>query len=193
MRPVGTFLTLLALCAGTALRAGPASPRQSAPLVLDGVRIVDGQGGEPIEQGRIVIDGERIAAVGAAAAVPVPPGAAELELPGHTVIPGLIDPHEHLSGAAGEQGFGSRMPEVAFEQLLRAGITTVVGCLGTDTTTRSLPALLGKVRELEAQGLTGFLYTGGFPVPTPTITSSISDRVPSAPARPALAAPATSE
>jgi len=89
------------------------------------------------------------------------------------VIPGLVDPHEHLIGAGGEQGFGSRMPEVLVRDLVQAGITTVIGCLGTDTVTRTLAALLGKVRQLEAEGITAYLYTGGFQVPTPTLTGSV--------------------
>src|SRR5690606_16818838 len=48
---------------------------------------------------------------------------------GCVIIPGLIDPHAHLIGAGGEHGFTSRMPEIALEQLVCAGITTVVGLL----------------------------------------------------------------
>jgi beta-aspartyl-dipeptidase (metallo-type) len=92
---------------------------------------------------------------------------------GCVVIPGLIDAHSHLIGAGGEQGFGSRMAEVEIHELVQSGITTVIGCLGTDTVTRQLPSLLGKVRQLEAQGLTAFLYTGGFQVPPPTLTGSV--------------------
>ena len=83
---------------------------------------------------------------------------------GCLVAPGFIDPHQHLLGAGGEQGFVSRQPEVWLDEIALAGITTVVGCLGTDTTTRQLASLLGKVRQLEQQGLNAFMYTGGFPV-----------------------------
>jgi beta-aspartyl-dipeptidase (metallo-type) len=93
------------------------------------------------------------------------------------LTPGLIDPHEHICGAGGEQGFGSRQPEVPLEALLKTGITTVVGCLGTDTTTRTLPGLLAKARQLEAGGITTYIYTGGFPVPTPTITGRVLDDI----------------
>jgi beta-aspartyl-dipeptidase (metallo-type) len=93
---------------------------------------------------------------------------------GCVVTPGLIDPHEHLAGGGGEQGFGTREPEVSFEEIVRAGITTVVGLLGTDTTTRNLTTLLGKVRELRQRGLSAYMLTGGFPVPPPTITDSVT-------------------
>jgi beta-aspartyl-dipeptidase (metallo-type) len=91
------------------------------------------------------------------------------------VLPGFVDPHEHLIGAGGEQGVASRMPEVPFEDIALAGITTVVGCLGTDTTTRSLAALVARAHQLVAGGLTAYVYTGGFPVPPPTLTGSVTD------------------
>ena len=91
------------------------------------------------------------------------------------VVPGFIDPHAHLLGAGGEQGFASRSPAVTLSELLGAGITTVVGLLGTDTTTRHLTDLLGKTRQLTAEGITALMYTGGFQVPTPTITHTIME------------------
>jgi beta-aspartyl-dipeptidase (metallo-type) len=51
----------------------------------------------------------------------------------------------------------------------------VVGVLGADTTTRHLTAILGRVRQLAAGGLSAFMYTGGYPVPPPTITGSVRD------------------
>ncbi|MDP9309481.1 MAG: amidohydrolase family protein [Chloroflexota bacterium] len=91
------------------------------------------------------------------------------------VTPGWIDPHEHILGAGGEQGWNSRTAEVGVSELLRAGITTVVGCLGTDTVTRTLPALLAKAQQLEADGVSAYIYTGGFWVPPQTLTGSIMD------------------
>jgi beta-aspartyl-dipeptidase (metallo-type) len=96
---------------------------------------------------------------------------------GQWVTPGLVDPHQHICGGGGEQGFGSRQPEVPLDALLKAGITTVVGCLGTDTTTRTLPGLLAKARQLEESGITAYIYTGGFPVPPPTITGRVLDDI----------------
>ncbi len=98
-----------------------------------------------------------------------------VDVSGCVVVPGLVDPHQHLIGAGGEQGFSSRMPEVRVEQLLLAGITTVVGCLGTDGSTRHLGALVGKARQLTEQGVTALLYTGGFHLPPRTLTGSVED------------------
>jgi beta-aspartyl-dipeptidase (metallo-type) len=142
--------------------------------------IRDGQLHTPAPAGvqPVLLVGERIAHVG-----PVDEARlTSLEVPcevvdarGCLVLPGLVDPHEHLIGAGGETGFASRRPEVSLEQLLLAGVTTVVGCLGTDSTTRHLGALLGKARQLTAGGVSAFLYTGGFHLPPRTLTGSVRD------------------
>src|SRR5690349_12563890 len=69
---------------------------QPPARVLDNVRIIDGTGAAPLEHGRIVIQGDRIAAVGPAASVPAPPGADTIDLANRTAIPGLIDLHFHI-------------------------------------------------------------------------------------------------
>jgi beta-aspartyl-dipeptidase (metallo-type) len=89
------------------------------------------------------------------------------------VVPGFIDPHEHLIGGSGERGFHSQTPEVRVAELVSAGITTVVGCLGVDTTTRTMPALLARAKGLNHYGLTAFIYSGGYNVPPATLTGSI--------------------
>lgn len=133
---------------------------------------------EPLGVQTVLLANERIVKVGAVdghklAALDLP--VLTLDARGCVVTPGLIDPHEHLIGAGGEEGFATRTPEVPLRQLVSAGITTVVGLLGTDTTTRSLAGLLGRVRQLETEGLTAYMYTGGFRLPTPTLTTSVMD------------------
>lgn len=58
---------------------------------------------------------------------------------GCIVTPGFIDPHEHLSGGSGEDGFSTQTPEISVSEIVEAGITSVVGCLGVDTTMKTLP------------------------------------------------------
>jgi beta-aspartyl-dipeptidase (metallo-type) len=89
------------------------------------------------------------------------------------VTPGFIDPHEHLTGGSGEQGFATQTPEIFLSELVRAGITTVVGCLGVDTTTKTMPGLLARAKALRAEGLTAFIYTGGYNVPPTTLTGTV--------------------
>jgi beta-aspartyl-dipeptidase (metallo-type) len=98
-----------------------------------------------------------------------------IEAEGLVVTPGLIDPHEHLAGAGGEHGFASRLPEVTLEELVKAGITTVVGLLGTDTTSRTLQCLHAKANQLRDEGLTTFIYGGGFELPPQVMTDRVMD------------------
>jgi len=94
---------------------------------------------------------------------------------GALVVPGFIDPHAHIIGAGGEEGFASRMPEILVSQLVSAGITTVIGLLGTDTSTRNLTCLHAKACQLFDEGLTSYIYTGGFELPASTLTNSVID------------------
>src|SRR5215203_4058434 len=57
-----------------------------------------------------------------------------IDADGCIVAPGFIDPHQHLLGGSGENGFASQTPEISATEIVSGGITTVVGCLGVDTT-----------------------------------------------------------
>ncbi|AKG73442.1 beta-aspartyl-peptidase [Salinicoccus halodurans] len=100
-----------------------------------------------------------------------------IDAEGMIVSPGIIDPHVHLIGGGGEGGFATRTPELQLSNIIKAGVTTVVGCLGTDGTTRHMTSLLAKARALEDEGITAYIYTGNYHIPTPTITSSVKDDV----------------
>jgi beta-aspartyl-dipeptidase (metallo-type) len=93
------------------------------------------------------------------------------------VVPGFVDPHAHLTGAGGEEGFASYMPTILFSQIVQAGVTTIVGLLGTDTESRYLSSLHAKVRELWDEGLSAYMYTGGFELPPTTMTGSLLNDV----------------
>ncbi len=93
------------------------------------------------------------------------------------VTPGFIDPHEHLLGGSGESGFSTQTPEIWLSEIVAAGITTVVGCIGVDTTTKTLPGLLAKVKGLVEDGITAHMWTGGYDVPTTSITSSAREDI----------------
>ena len=58
-------------------------------------------------------------------------------------------------------------------QLTSAGVTTVVGCLGTDGEGRDMTALISKAKGLEAEGITTFVYEGSYRLPVKTVTDSI--------------------
>lgn len=133
---------------------------------------------EPIGVQSLLVAGDTILKIGAiepqtVRALSVP--CLTIDASGCVVAPGLIDPHEHLIGAGGEEGFDTRLPEVGLEEILGAGITTVVGCLGTDMTTRHLSSLLAKVQQLEVQGISAYMYTGGYALPPNTLTGTVTN------------------
>jgi len=111
--------------------------------------------------------------------------AAHLELPGGIdteiidcdglwLVPGLIDSHVHITGGGGEGGPATRMPELTLEMMTGGGVTTVIGCLGTDGITRTVESVLMKVKTLRALGVSAWMYTGAYQVPVPTITGDLA-------------------
>ena len=92
---------------------------------------------------------------------------------GRTVVPGLVDLHVHLLGGGGEAGPRTRTPEITLSRITRAGVTTVIGLLGTDDVSRRPEALLAKAMQLGAEGISAFIYSGSYQLPLATITGSI--------------------
>ena len=97
----------------------------------------------------------------------------EVNAEGMAAVPGFIDSHEHIMGGGGEGGFATRTPEANLKDLVMNGITTVVGCIGTDSVARDMTALLAKAHALEAEGITTYVYTGSYRVPIQTLTDSL--------------------
>lgn len=97
----------------------------------------------------------------------------EIDGTGMVLTPGFIDSHEHIMGGGGEGGFSTRTPEAVLTDLTMNGITTVVGCIGTDGITRDMAALLAKAHGLEEEGVTTYVYTGSYQVPVHTLTGSV--------------------
>lgn len=89
------------------------------------------------------------------------------------IIPGFVDSHVHILGGGGEGGPATRAPEITVEDIASSGVTTVIGCLGTDGTTRHMQSLLAKARGLDAEGITTYIYSGSYQIPVLTLTGSI--------------------
>ena len=81
------------------------------------------------------------------------------------LTPGFIDSHVHVLGGGGEGGFANRTPEATLEGLTKFGVTTVVGCLGTDGIGRDMCALVAKTKGLNEQGMSAYCYTGSYQIP----------------------------
>lgn len=96
---------------------------------------------------------------------------------GKKLFPGFIDQHVHITGGGGEGSFKTRIPEINLTELTQAGITTVVGLLGTDAVTRSVENVLAKVKSLKENGITALMHTGSYRYPSKTITNSVQKDV----------------
>ena len=89
---------------------------------------------------------------------------------GKRVAPGLVDGHAHITGGGGEAGFKTKVPAVNLSQYTKAGVTTVIGLLGTDDTTRNTSSVVAQVYALREQGISAWCYTGGYHLPLTTLT-----------------------
>jgi imidazolonepropionase-like amidohydrolase len=104
-------------------------------LVLRGANLADGTGADPVKEGVVVVEGERIAQVGGKA-----PSGMELDLSGLTIVPGLIDAHAHLTLVDLADLSGRRVPVAVTaarifhvcDVALDAGFTTVRDAGGAD-------------------------------------------------------------
>jgi beta-aspartyl-dipeptidase (metallo-type) len=101
------------------------------------------------------------------------PGTEVIDADGLSVVPGLIDNHVHIAGAGGEGGPATRTPELKISMMFEGGVTTVVGCLGTDGFTRSVESVLMKAKSIRHEGGSAWIWTGAYQVPCPSITGDI--------------------
>ncbi len=92
------------------------APEKDHLIAILGATLLDGRGGEPIEDSVVVVRGDRIAAAGPRGAVAIPTNAERVEVGGMTLMPGLLDAHLHV-------GSGLRMLETA-ALFLSHGVTS---------------------------------------------------------------------
>jgi imidazolonepropionase-like amidohydrolase len=130
------------------LLLGSAAPAGAEQLALVGATILDGNGGKPVDDGVVLLDGDKIIAVGPKAAVKVPTGARRIDVSGKWITPGLIDAHVHFfqSGGIYTRPDGIDLTKVVpykqdlerskarleetFRRYLASGVTTVVDAGG---------------------------------------------------------------
>jgi len=126
-------LTALLLASLGAPELAAQAPAARPTLAIVGGRIVDGYEGTPIEDGVILIEGERITAVGPRSQIAVPPGTPTIDTRGMTVLPGMADMHVHLMivghgdyehwDVTYRSRFRKEIMPAAARQLLESGVT----------------------------------------------------------------------
>ncbi len=129
---------------------------------------------QPLGRQDLLLAGGRIAAMAA-------PGTLRLtglesnvvEARDRWLVPGFIDSHVHILGGGGEGGPTTRAPEIRIEAIAAAGVTTLIGCLGTDGVTRHMESLLAKARALDSEGVSTYIFSGSYEIPVRTITGSV--------------------
>jgi beta-aspartyl-dipeptidase (metallo-type) len=126
----------------------------------------------------LLLGGGRILWMGAKGELPALPtalaaGTRTIDLQGARLIPGLIDGHVHVTGGGGEAGFRTRVPPLALSRFSTAGVTTLIGLLGTDDIARSPGELLATLYALREEGLNAWGLTGGYHLPPATLTGSV--------------------
>ena len=108
-------------------------------LALTGGTLIDGLGGDPLPDSTVLIgDDGRIAAAGPGATVTIPEGSEQVDISGHTIMPGLIDCHDHLASFTYElmsrwgmtEPRSTRTLRIArvIEDTLQSGYTTIRDC-----------------------------------------------------------------
>lgn len=100
-----------------------------------------------------------------------------VNIEGKIVVPGFIDNHVHIAGGGGAGGPISRNSDIQLSQITPFGVTTVVGVLGYDCTTKNAINVLARALALEEEGISAYMYVGGFVLPSPTITGSVTNDI----------------
>ncbi|MBK6308303.1 MAG: amidohydrolase family protein [Gemmatimonadetes bacterium] len=146
--------TSLLLCAfvRVAHAQSPTAP-PSSPVVLRAQRLIVGDG-TTIDQPVVIVQGDRIIAAGPASSVAVPRGARVIDLPGHTLLPGLIDSHTHINSSDSDGGDMAVLREtgahaaiygvVNAKKTLDAGFTTIRDVGATNYADIALRDLIAK-------------------------------------------------
>lgn len=133
---------------------------------------------EPLGKRSVLISGERIAWIGKDfPARQTLPGLKTLNGAGMVLTPGIVDGHVHIIGGGSEGGQRTRSPELLLSDMVRGGVTTVIGVLGTDDVTRNMAALVAKANGLIEEGVSAWVLTGSYQLPLKTLLGGIREDI----------------
>lgn len=124
----------------------------SRPVVLKGALLIDGTGRPPIENSVLVIEGEKVRAVGRAGSVRIPKGADVRDMSGKTIMPALINVHGHLGITSGLDQTAKNYTEENIESQLNKYLAYGVGTVGSFGQDRDL---IYEVRDAQRAGKLG--------------------------------------
>jgi imidazolonepropionase-like amidohydrolase len=125
---------LVVACQAPVTTTSPPATQAHVTLAIVGGVLVDGTGAEPVRDAVVLIDGDRIVAVGPSGSVGVPSGIATVDAHGGTILPGFINAHVH-------RGFST----ANLRAWAAGGVTTV-------RDESAAPGQVAGLRQLQAQG-----------------------------------------
>jgi imidazolonepropionase-like amidohydrolase len=106
MRTKFIAASLMAVAAlGIYSMSAQVAAQAGAVALYEGARVIVGDGSPAIENAAILVQGGRVLAIGPRGQVQAPAGATRVDLTGKTVIPGLVNTHQHIGPGRGSPGF----------------------------------------------------------------------------------------
>jgi imidazolonepropionase-like amidohydrolase len=127
---LSAFLLPFAGCTSSGPSGGDLGDARARTVAIVGATVIDGTGRAADESGVVVIEGDRIHAVGSAQDVSAPPGAEVIDATGRFLLPGFIDAHAHVALGPVTMGRTDAGPTMSME-------------VDPEVSRRSLPSLLG--------------------------------------------------
>jgi imidazolonepropionase-like amidohydrolase len=123
------------------------APATKGVTVFEGARVIVGDGSAPIEDGAFIVDNNRFTQVGRKGQIKVPAGAARVDLTGKTVIPTIVDTHNHMSTMRGEL-----VDQLQRKAYYGAGVVTSLGQDNSDVPFQVRNEMLPNAARLRTAG-----------------------------------------
>ena len=158
------FVAWPAMCAAQGLSPGDARPARTTAII--GASVVDLSGGAPRPDTIVIVEGDRITAIGPSASTPIPQGADVIREPGKWIAPGLMNMHTHyglvLPGRAGAELANESEASLALRMAANARMSLMSGVTTTRSTGESKGADFALRRSIErGEAIGPRIFTAG--------------------------------